>query len=61
MTGDRELALTTLVVRAIERERARVSPSESVALERRIVGLRFGGSAAYELIDECRVERVLEI
>ena len=46
VTGDRELALTTLVVRAIERERARVSPSESVALERRIVGLRFGGSAA---------------
>ena len=46
VTGDRELALTTLVVRAIERERARVSPSESVTLERRIVRLRFGGSAA---------------
>jgi len=46
VTGDRELALTTLVVRAIERERTRVSPSESFALEQRIVRLRFGGSAA---------------
>ena len=46
VTRDRELALTTLVVRAIERERARVSPSESLALEQRIVRLRFGGSAA---------------
>ena len=46
VTGDRELALTTLVVRAIERERARISPSESLVLEQRIVRLRFGGSAA---------------
>ncbi len=46
VTHDRELALTALVVRAIERERARVSPSEALALERRIVRRRFGGSAA---------------
>jgi hypothetical protein len=46
VTRDRELALTALVVRAIERERARVSPSEALAVERRIVGTRFGGSAA---------------
>ena len=44
VTRDRELALTALVVRAIERERARVSPSDALALERRIVRLRFGGS-----------------
>jgi hypothetical protein len=46
LTGDRELALTALVVRAIERERARVPPSETLALERRIVRVRFGGSTA---------------
>jgi hypothetical protein len=46
LTGDRELALTALVVRAIERERARVSPSATLALERRIVAFRFGGSVA---------------
>jgi len=45
VTRDRELALTALVVRAIERERTRVSPSESHAVERRIVRARFGGSA----------------
>jgi hypothetical protein len=45
VTQDRELALTALVVRAIERERTRVSPSEALALERRIVSTRFGGSA----------------
>ena len=45
VTGDRELALTALVVRAIERERARISPTEALALERRIVLTRFGGSA----------------
>jgi hypothetical protein len=46
LTRDRELALTALVVRAIERERTRVSPSDALVLERRIVGIRFGGSAA---------------
>lgn len=46
VTGDRELALTALVVRAIERERARVSSSEALAVERRIVAARFGGSVA---------------
>ena len=44
VTGDRELALTALVARATERERARVSPSEALAMERRIVTARFGGS-----------------
>src|SRR5262245_11235351 len=49
VTKDRELALTALVVRAIERERARVSPSEALALEQRIVRIRFGGSTgAYQ-------------
>jgi hypothetical protein len=46
VTGDRELALTALVVRAIERERARVSPSAALALEHRIVRTRFGGSTS---------------
>ncbi len=46
LTGDSELALTALVARAIERERTRVSPSEALALERRVVGSRFGGSVA---------------
>ena len=44
VTQDRDLALTALVVRAIERARARVSPSEQLAVERRIVAARFGGS-----------------
>lgn len=46
VTGDRELALTALVVRATERERTRVSPSETLAFERRIVATRFRGSSA---------------
>jgi hypothetical protein len=46
VTRDRELALTALVVRAIERERAAVSPTEALAVEDRIVGARFGGSGA---------------
>ena len=46
VTRDREVALTALVVRAIERERARVSPSAALAVENRIVRLRFGGSAS---------------
>ena len=45
VTGDRELALTALVTRSIERERARVSPSEALAMERRIIAARFGGSS----------------
>jgi hypothetical protein len=44
VTRDNELALTALVARAIERERARVSPSDALAMERRIVRARFGGS-----------------
>ena len=46
VTRDRELALTALVVRAIERERSRVSPSDGLAVEGRIVRSRFGGSPA---------------
>jgi hypothetical protein len=46
VTRDRELALTALVVRAVERERATVPSSEVLAAERRIVAARFGGSAA---------------
>ena len=45
VTGDRELALTALVARSTERERTRVSPSEALALERRIVAARFRGSS----------------
>jgi hypothetical protein len=46
VTGDRELALTALVVRALERDRARVSPSAILAAERRIVSARYEGSLA---------------
>jgi hypothetical protein len=46
VTQDRELALTALVVRAVERERTRVSPTEILTLERRIVRARFGGSTS---------------
>jgi len=46
VTGDRELALTALVIRAVERERTSVSPSDAVAAERRIVAARFGGNPA---------------
>jgi hypothetical protein len=46
LTGDRELALTALVVRAIERESTRFPPLNALAVEDRIVGTRFGGSAA---------------
>ncbi len=49
VTGDRELALTALVARAVERERTHVRGEESAAAERRIVAARFGGSrAAYQ-------------
>jgi hypothetical protein len=46
VTHDRELALTALVVRAIERERTHVSPADALALERRVVASRFSGSGA---------------
>jgi len=46
VTGDRELALTSLVIRAVERERAAVKTEQILATERRIVTARFGGSAA---------------
>jgi hypothetical protein len=46
VTGDRELALTALVVRAVERSRTSVSPGEIEAAERRIVRSRFRGSRA---------------
>jgi hypothetical protein len=46
VTKDRELALTALVVRAVERERSRVSPSDAHALEQRIVRVRFGGTVS---------------
>ena len=49
VTHDRELALTALVMRAIERELTRVSPSEALAFERRIISMRFGGNtSAYQ-------------
>ncbi len=46
VTRDRELALTTLVLRAIERERTHVSPSDVLALEQRVIRVRFGGSVS---------------
>jgi hypothetical protein len=46
VTRDRELALTALVIRAVERERTRVSSQEALGLERRIVDVRFDGSSA---------------
>jgi hypothetical protein len=46
VTKDRELALTALVVRAVERERSHISPSDALALEQRIVRVRFGGSVS---------------
>jgi hypothetical protein len=47
VTGDRELALTALVVRAVERERSVAgTPVNVIAAERRIVAARFGGSGS---------------
>jgi hypothetical protein len=46
LTKDRELALTALVVRAIEGDLVRLSSSDTIDLERRIVRARFGGDAA---------------
>lgn len=44
LTGDRELALTALVARLVERQRTRVSTAAVLAAERRIVAARFAGS-----------------
>jgi hypothetical protein len=44
LTGDRELALTALVARLVERARTRVSAAAVLAAERRIVAARFAGS-----------------
>ncbi len=44
VTGDRELALSAMIARAIERERTHVPVRETLAAERRIVAARFGGS-----------------
>lgn len=46
LTGDRELALTALVVRAVEREQTPVGSEEVLGIERRIVASRFSGSGA---------------
>jgi hypothetical protein len=46
VTKDRELALTALVVRAVERERSGISSSDALALEQRIVRVRFGGNVS---------------
>ena len=46
LTGDRELALTALVVRAVEREQLPVGSEEVLGTERRIVASRFSGSGA---------------
>jgi hypothetical protein len=46
VTGDRETAFTALFSRALESERANVSSADVLALERRIVALRFHGSTA---------------
>jgi hypothetical protein len=44
VTGDRELALTALVVRAVERSRTSVTPGEIAEAERRVVLSRFRGN-----------------
>ncbi|MEX2613961.1 MAG: hypothetical protein WD380_10320, partial [Gaiellaceae bacterium] len=46
LTGDRELALTALVVRAVEREQSPVGSEKVIGTERRIVASRFSGSSA---------------
>jgi hypothetical protein len=46
VTRDPELAVTALVVRAIEREHVSVSSAQVLAIERDIVAARFGGSRA---------------
>jgi hypothetical protein len=45
LTGDRELALTALVVRAAERDESQAgNPTAVLAAEKRIIAARFGGS-----------------
>jgi hypothetical protein len=44
VTGDRELALTAIVVRALEHERTNVTNADILAAERSLVAARFGGS-----------------
>jgi hypothetical protein len=46
VTGDSELALTALVVRAVEREHVNIPTREVLAAERRIVAARFAGSTS---------------
>jgi hypothetical protein len=45
LTGDRQLALTVLYARAVEREEARPSARAVLAAERTVIALRFGGNA----------------
>jgi hypothetical protein len=45
LTGDRQLALTVLYARAVERADFRPSASSVLAAERTVVALRFGGNA----------------
>jgi hypothetical protein len=44
LTGDRQLALTALYARAVEREEVRPSASSILAAERTVIALRFGGN-----------------
>ncbi|MDQ3823973.1 MAG: hypothetical protein M3321_12120, partial [Actinomycetota bacterium] len=46
LTGDRQLALTILFARAVERNESRPSARDVLAAERTVIALRFGGSAA---------------
>lgn len=46
LTGDRQLALTALYARAVERAYSRPSAREVLAAERTVIALRFGGSPA---------------
>jgi hypothetical protein len=45
LTGDRQLALTVLYARAVERAEVRPSARSIAAAERTVIALRFGGSA----------------
>ena len=46
LTGDRQLALTVLYARAVERAEFRPSARSVIAAERTVIALRFGGNAA---------------
>ena len=46
LTGDRQLALTVLYARAVERNDVRPSARSVLAAERTVIALRFGGNAA---------------